>query len=219
MAAPPRRPLPRRFFARATEDVARELVGCTLWVRRGDLACAGRIVETEAYLDERDPASHAGRGLTPRSAIMFGPPAVAYVYLIYGMHHCLNVVTEADGRAGAVLLRALEPLAGVPAKRERRPRSTERLLCAGPGRLCRALDIDLEWNGLPLAAAPKISTNNDAPGGVWIAAGRAPRRVTAGPRVGIRQAADRPLRFCDPDSPSLSVPAPGGGFDRSRKQA
>ena len=209
MTAPPRRPLPRSFFARPTDTVARDLVGCTLWVDGGEGATAGRIVETEAYLDERDPASHAGGGRTPRSAIMFGPPAVAYVYLIYGMHHCLNVVTEADGRAGAVLLRALEPLVGVAAMRARRPRSPERLLCAGPGRLCRALAIDLTWNGLPLSAAVKNPANNPAPGRVWIAAGQAPGRVTAGPRVGIRQATDLPFRFCDPDSPSLSGPAPG----------
>lgn len=204
--AVPRRPLPRRFYARDTEQVARELVGCTLWTESDGLATAGRIVETEAYLDQRDAASHAARGPTGRSAIMFGPPGVAYVYLIYGMHHCLNVVTEADGHAGAVLLRALEPLVGLEAMRTRRGRGPEHRLGAGPGRLCRALGVDLAWNGLPLASRSRKDANNSPPGRVWIAAGRLPAQPMASRRIGIRRAVDRYFRFCDPESRCLSNP-------------
>ncbi|HOX25834.1 MAG TPA: DNA-3-methyladenine glycosylase [Candidatus Krumholzibacteria bacterium] len=211
MPPPPRRPLARRFFARDTLTVARELVGCTLWTVVRGRVCAGRIVEVEAYLGERDPASHAGRGPTPRSGIMFGPPGVAYVYLSYGVHHCLNAVTEPEGRAGAVLLRALEPLVGLAAMGERRGRGPDALVCAGPGRLCRALGIDLAWNGLPLAGRLESAANNPAGRRVWIAAGRAPGRLAAGPRIGIRRAVEAPYRFCDPDSPSLSRP-PGPGI-------
>ena len=212
--APPRRPLPRRFFARDTVDVARDLLGCTLWAASGATVCAGRIVEVEAYLDERDPASHAGRGPTPRSAIMFGPPGVAYVYLIYGRHHCLNAVTEQDGRAGAVLIRALEPLVGRGAMRDRAGRGgrAPTSLCAGPGRLCRALGIDLRWNGLPLTGKARNGPNNSSSGRVWIAAGRPPIRISRGPRIGIRRAADRPLRFCDAESRCLSRPPHHGSL-------
>jgi len=203
---PPRRPLAQGFYARDTVAVARDLLGCTLWTQTPGGVCAGRIVETEAYLDHRDPASHAARGRTPRSAIMFGPPGVAYVYLIYGMHHCLNAVTECDGQAGAVLIRALEPLIGLDLMVQRRKTGPERSLCAGPGRLGRALGIDLDWNGQPLTASSRKSANNFTPGRVWIAAGPAPARVVTGPRVGIRRAASEPHRFCDPDSACLSKP-------------
>jgi DNA-3-methyladenine glycosylase len=187
-ASPPRRPLPRAFFARDTARVAAALLGRTLWTEVAGEPCAGRIVETEAYLDQRDPASHAGRGPTRRSAIMFGPPGVAYVYLIYGLHHCLNAVTEAEGRAGAVLIRALEPLTGLEAMRRRRGDSAITGLCAGPGRLCQALGIDLDWNGLPLIRVQERA-NKRGPGRVWIADGRPPARVSTGPRIGIRRAA------------------------------
>jgi DNA-3-methyladenine glycosylase len=142
---------------------------------------------------------------------MFGPPGVAYVYLIYGMHHCLNAVTESHGRAGAVLIRALEPLVGLEAMRARRGGGTPASLCAGPGRLCRALGIDLAWNGLPLTGRARPDPNKSAPGRVWIATGRPPAHIGVGPRIGIRRAADRPLRFCDPESACLSRP-PGSGI-------
>jgi DNA-3-methyladenine glycosylase len=208
-----RRPLPRAFFSRPTVDVARGLVGCTLWAESGGALVAGRIVEVEAYLGEgRDPASHAHRGATPRAAVMFGPPAVAYIYFIYGMHHGFNIVTEPAGHGGAVLVRALEPLAGVDAMRARRPgcRGDEEL-CAGPGRLCRALGLDLAWNGQPLGISRKTEANNPAVGRVWVAAGHPPAELVATSRVGIRLASDWPMRFCDPASASLSRPCAGRG--------
>lgn len=177
------------FFARPTLEVARDLIGCVVATGHGATLTAGRIVETEAYLGEDDPASHAARGPTPRASIMFGPPGVAYVYLIYGLHHCLNFVTERDGTAGAVLIRALVPVAGreVMAGRSatggRLPRLS--VLCDGPGRLCRALGIDRTWNGEP-AQGPRLRV---------LARRGAPPGILVTPRIGVRRAADRPWRF------------------------
>ena len=183
--------LAQAFFARPVLTVARELVGAVLETAAGARV---RIVETEAYGGTDDPASHAGRGPTPRSAIMFGPAGFAYVYLIYGMHHCLNLVTGPPGTAGAVLIRAAEPLAGVAP----RPGTPEHRLCAGPGRLCRSLGIDRGWNGRPVAA--------DLSGepGLRLRRGAAPESLAATPRIGIRRAAVRRWRFVDAGSPALS---------------
>lgn len=185
-------PADQAFFARPVLDVACDLVGATLEVGGPGGVLAVRLVEVEAYGGRDDPASHAGRGPTPRSRIMFGPAGHAYVYLIYGMHHCLNLVTGPDGEAGAVLLRAAEPLDGLP--------DDPRLL-AGPGRLCRGLGIDMGWNGLPVAG--------DLPGAgrLRILPGPRPMRIAATPRIGIRQAARRCWRFVDPGSGALSRPA------------
>ncbi len=198
-----RSPLQQAFFTRKTLTVAEELVGCVLEVG----GVSGRIVEVEAYLGEEDPASHAGRGRTPRSEIMFGPPGFAYVYLIYGMHHCLNFVTEKEGTAGAVLVRALEPLAGRELMAERRGldpnTASDRGLCSGPGKLCQALGIDRKWNGRPLVlglAAPSSET-----GRIRLFLGEGPPGGPfATPRIGIRQATDRLFRFIDPNSGCLS---------------
>jgi DNA-3-methyladenine glycosylase len=131
-------PLGRRFYARSTLRLARALLGAWLCRRQGDVILRGRIVEVEAYTD--DAASHArGRRRTPRNAVMFGPPGVAYVYFTYGMHHCVNVVAERDGVPGAVLLRGLDGLAGAN----------------GPGRLCRALGIDRRFDGVDLTAGDR----------------------------------------------------------------
>jgi DNA-3-methyladenine glycosylase len=202
-------PLRQTFFARDTITVAKELVGCLLQVTGGDGGVvAGRIVEVEAYLGENDPASHASRGRTPRSLIMFGPPGFAYVYLIYGMHHCLNFVTEADGIAGAVLVRAVEPVSGrelMAARRGLDPGSaSDRDLSAGPGRLCRALAIDCSWNGLPLV--PGLP-DSEQPGTGQIRlfhGGALAGGPVATPRIGIRQARDRLQRFIDPSTACLS---------------
>ena len=181
--------VPVSFFARPTLEVARDLIGCVVATGHGATLTAGRIVETEAYLGEDDPASHAARGPTPRAAIMFGPPGVAYVYLIYGLHHCLNFVTERDGTAGAVLIRALVPVAGREVMAGRRaaggrlPRLSA--LCDGPGRLCRALGIDRTWNG-ESAQGPRLRV---------LARRGAQPGIMVTPRIGVRRAADRPWRF------------------------
>ena len=202
-------PLRQTFFARSTITVARDLVGCGLLVTAAaGREVSGRIVEAEAYGGENDPASHAGRGRTPRSEIMFGPPGYAYVYLIYGMHYCLNFVAETDGEAGAVLIRALEPALGGELMAERRGfgpgKASERDLCTGPGRLCQALGNELRWNGLPLVPGLP-GPDSSAPGQIRLVDGKGPPGgAVATPRIGIRQAADRPNRFIDPRSACLS---------------
>lgn len=133
--------LPRSFYDRPTVTVARELLGKLLVQRRDGLDLVGRIVEVEAYLGPHDLASHSARGLTPRTRIMFGPPGHAYVYLIYGMHHCMNVVTEREGHGAAVLIRAVAPVRGITARTN------------GPGRLCRAMRIDRSLNGHDLLSS------------------------------------------------------------------
>ncbi len=180
--------LPRAFYARQTLDVARDLIGKTLYRQTRDGVTAGIIVETEAYVAAIDPAAHGYRGKTPRNAVMFGPPGHAYVYFTYGMHFCLNVVTEEDDVAAAVLLRALEPTVGLPLMRARRgERMAERDLARGPGRLCAALALTIADNGLDLQEDALWLTETpgfppDAP-------------VVATPRIGITQAADWPWRF------------------------
>lgn len=171
-------PLPRTFYDRDPETVARELLG-QLLVRRVDgVDRVGRIVETEAYLGPHDLASHSSRGRTPRTEVMFGPPGHAYVYLIYGIHNCLNVVTEAEGEASAVLLRALEPVRNIAGKTN------------GPGLLCRALGIDRGLNGRDLVVGDELF--------VAAPARHEPFEVVARPRVGVDYAGDwaaRELRF------------------------
>ena len=154
----------------------------------------GRIVEVEAY-DAEDPAAHGFRGRTPRNASMFGPPGHAYVYRSYGIHWCLNLVCEQEGSAAAVLLRALEPTHGVDVMRARRGLDDERLLAAGPGRLCQALGVTREHDGLPLDAAPFA---------LLAPADRPP--VVAGPRIGISVATELPWRYAEAGSRWLSRP-------------
>jgi DNA-3-methyladenine glycosylase len=175
----PAKPLPRRFFARPTLEVARAILGCVVCRRIDGQVLRGRIVEAEAYTD--DDASHARGGRrTARNAPMFGPPGHAYVYFTYGMHHCLNVVTEADGVPGAVLIRGLDGIAGAH----------------GPARLCRLLRIDGRENGLDLTAGEAL----------WIEPGRRKRGepIVASPRIGIRVATDLPWRFYVAGSPGVS---------------
>lgn len=202
--------LDRAFFAAAPEVVARALIGAVLEVTSADgRRCAGRLVELEAYGGADDPASHAAGGPTPRSAIMFGPPGLAYVYFIYGMHHCLNITTGPPGTAGAVLVRALEPERGRDIMSARRGLDPDRCrepdLAGGPGRLCQALGIDLAWNGMPIASGLRRSAG--APGRLRLLPPRRPPvSVIAAPRIGVGRAADRPWRFCDADSACLSRP-------------
>jgi DNA-3-methyladenine glycosylase len=170
------------FYRRPAASVARDLLGQVLEVRRGRQRLAGTIIETEAYLGEDDPASHAFRGPTRRAAIMFGPPGIAYVYFIYGMYHCLNAVTGQEGEASAVLIRALSPK--VPAGWT--GTGLYRMRLGGPGRICREFGIDLSMNGWDLSTSRlRIMRGATVP----------EDEVVVGPRVGIRSAAELPLRF------------------------
>ncbi|HXY67948.1 MAG TPA: DNA-3-methyladenine glycosylase [Gemmatimonadales bacterium] len=190
------RPLPPAFFARDTAAVARALLGQLLVSSVGGRRCLARIVETEAYVGPHDPACHAaGWRRTPRNEALYGPPGLAYVYFTYGMHWCVNVVTEREGYPAAVLLRAAEPLRGLAAMRERRGPVPDVALASGPARLTQALGIDRRLDGHRLGERP-----------LWIAAGPRvpPRRVAAGPRIGIRVAKDWPLRFWIRDDPFVS---------------
>ncbi|HLQ63891.1 MAG TPA: DNA-3-methyladenine glycosylase [bacterium] len=186
-------PLSRQFFARHTLRVARDLLGHFLVHDTPQGRVVGRIVEVEAYRGPTDPASHAFRR-TPRSQIMWGRPGTAYVYFTYGNHFCMNVVTEPQGRAGAVLLRAVEPLDGTEIMRKNRGVHDDRLLASGPGRLTQAFGVSRTHNGADLARPP-----------LYLARGRTARvRVRTGPRIGIRVAVARPWRYYIPDHPCLS---------------
>jgi DNA-3-methyladenine glycosylase len=182
----------RSFFGRSVHEVAPDLIGAVLLVS----GVGGRIVEVEAY-DQTDPAAHSFHGQTPRNAVMFGPPGYAYVYRSYGIHWCLNLVCEPKGSAAAVLIRALEPKAGLATMRRRRGMSEDRLLCAGPGRLCEALGITAKHNGMALDQPPFA-----------ILARPQAVEVISGPRIGLTKAVDKPWRYGLKDSPFLSKPFP-----------
>ena len=221
LSGPGRAPLSRAVLAGQTLDAARALLGARL-VRVGDGGepRVARIVEVEAYIGQDDLASHARFGRTARNAVMFGPPGIAYVYLVYGMHECLNVVTEPEGRAAAVLIRAVEPVAGIRAMRaaraavavrragttEDRDRAARRLdalpaarLASGPGLVTAAFEITRADTGVDLL---------DPSAGLRLEAGVPPARVDVTPRVGIGYAAEpwrsRPWRLIDPVSPAVS---------------
>jgi DNA-3-methyladenine glycosylase len=184
-----------KFYARPTESVARGLLGQILVSDVGGRRqeTAGRIVEVEAYVGPHDPACHAyGHRRTARTEPLYGPPGTAYVYFTYGMHWCLNAVTEPQDYPAAVLIRALEPIAGVAMMRRRRGKEP---LCSGPARLCEALGVTGALNGVSLQR-----------GLLRIVQGTAPKRgeIVTGPRIGISQAADWPLRFYLKDSPYVS---------------
>jgi DNA-3-methyladenine glycosylase len=189
-------PLPASFYARPTEVVARGLLGHLLVSTIGGRRTAGRIVETEAYLGPHDPASHAfGGRRTARTEGMYGPPGTAYIYFTYGMHWCLNAVTRPEGYPAAVLIRALEPVAGLETMRRRRGRRSDRELCSGPARLCAALGITGRLNGVLLQGGMlRILRSPER---------RRPRVVRA-PRVGITRAVDWPLRYLVAGSPWVS---------------
>jgi DNA-3-methyladenine glycosylase len=187
-------PLPRSFFAHNTVEVARDLLGKVVVVSSPDGFSAGRIVETEAYRGEDDLASHSARGPTPRSALMYGEPGTAYVYLIYGMYTMLNFITEPEGTAGGVLIRALEPLAGMELMKKRRNSMRLQELACGPGRLCQALGISMEHKGEPLQG-PKIFVCDD---------GYRPAAISQSARVGIKVAVEHPWRFFITDSKHVS---------------
>jgi DNA-3-methyladenine glycosylase len=186
--------LEERFFERSVHEVARELIGCTLLSE----GVGGVIVETEAY-DATDPACHAFGGLTRRNAVLFGPPGRAYVYFSYGIHSLLNAVAEPEGSAAAVLIRALEPTAGVEEMRARRGRQPLEELCSGPGKLTQALGVELEHNGISLARPPfSVLPRADGWQGV---------EITSGPRIGISKAAELPWRYVAAGNRFVSKPA------------
>jgi DNA-3-methyladenine glycosylase len=180
----------RSFFDRSVHEVAQELIGATFLFA----GVGGKIVELEAYHHE-DPAAHGYGGRTARNASMFGPPGHAYVYRSYGIHWCVNFVCESEGVADAVLIRALEPTQGLAEMRQRRGLDDERLLCAGPGRLCQALGITSEQDGLPLDRPPfRLEQRTERP------------EIVRGPRIGISRAADLPWRYGLAGSRYLSRP-------------
>ncbi len=206
--------LPRAFYARPTLEVARDLLGKVLVHRRGRAVTAGAIVEVEAYIGESDPACHAAPGPTQRNRPLYGPPGFSYVYLNYGIHHLVNVVTEAEGNPAAVLIRALAPIDGVTMMRRRRAQAMkgrraievgalpDEALCRGPGNLTMAMGITLEENELDLLG-PRLCVED--------------RRLTLGPaawgpRIGIRVGTDRPWRAWVAGHPAVSKTAGRAGF-------
>jgi DNA-3-methyladenine glycosylase len=182
--------LTRNFFDRSVHKVAPELIGATLMIG----GAGGLIVEVEAY-HRTDPAAHSYNGPTERNAVMFGPPGFAYVYRSYGIHWCLNFVCEEEHSASAVLIRALEPTAGLASMRRRRGLPDERDLCSGPGKLCEALGVTGQYNGLPLDRAPfELRPRTAKP------------KIAIGARIGITKAVEQPWRYGLKGSKFLSRP-------------
>ena len=207
--------LPREFYLQDTREAAQKLLNCVLVYETGDGICAGRVTETEAYLFD-DPASHTFRGLTARCAMMFGPPGRAYIYFTYGAHHCLNAVTAAENCGEAVLIRALEPLAGVELMARRRGLTEKDIpandapgqdkikfgvrLCGGPGKLCQAFGLSRTESGLDLTGgSPLQITLPQASVGH-----AAPDQILSTPRIGISRNAEAPWRYTIRDDPYTS---------------
>jgi DNA-3-methyladenine glycosylase len=189
-------PLPVSFYERKTDEVAVDLLGRLLVRETPEGIMRARIVEVEAYFGEGDPASHACRGVTPRNEIMFGRAGMAYVYLNYGVHYLLNVVTEKEGYAGAVLLRAVEPLSGIDVMLHNRPVKKTVDLTNGPGKLTKALAVDIEDNGCDV-------TTQDST--LFIAAGTTETlSIVESPRIGISSGTEMLLRFSIKGNPYVS---------------
>ncbi len=188
--------LKRSFYNRPTIEVARALLGKV--IVHGPTA--GIIVETEAYLGGDDLAAHSARGITPRTRVIFGPPGHAYVYFIYGMYDCLNLVCEPEGKPGCVLIRALEPVAGLELMRERRPAARrDQDLASGPGKLTKAMGITIAHNGADVTRGRLVVREPAEP---------APVEIAVTPRIGITQCADLPLRFVIRGNAFVSKPVP-----------
>jgi DNA-3-methyladenine glycosylase len=187
--------LGREFFARGTVDVARDLVGCELWTEIRDGPTSGRIVETEAYLDSTDLASHAARLTNERARSMRGPAGFVYVYRSYGIHPMFNIVCEPEERVGAVLIRALEPLGGLDLMRRRRGAKDDVQLCRGPGNLTIAMGITLSDHGLDVVTSAVI----------WLCERESKPQISAGPRVGISRSTELLFRFFETGSPFVSA--------------
>jgi DNA-3-methyladenine glycosylase len=199
-AGPHERARLRALLGRPAAEAARGLLGCVIVRRWRGRSLAARIVETEAYLGPEDPAAHAVAGRTLRTEPLWGPPGTVYVYLVYGVHHCLNLAADRLGFPGCVLLRAAEPLGGSRLAAD---------ACRGPGGLCRSLRIDTRLSGRSLFERDWVLTLRE---------GRAPDDVGVSRRVGVTRAADRLLRFYDATSPAVSAPrAPGVSFASARR--
>ncbi|MCH2169708.1 DNA-3-methyladenine glycosylase [Myxococcota bacterium] len=202
----------RSFFARPCLEVAPDLIGAYLVRTGARTRCLGRIVEVEAYLgDGSDPGSHSHRGPTPRNRVMFGPPGKAYVYRSYGVHICANVVCEEAGRGAAVLFRAIEPLEGIELMQARRglsPQAPRRAISNGPGKLCQAFDVGMEFDGRSLlrgALALRAPGRRDPP-----------VDVATSSRIGLSRGNDLPYRFYARGSEWLSPGRPGAAPRRTR---
>lgn len=194
--------LPRAFFARDTRLVARALIGQVVVHRDSSGLTAGRIVETEAYLGPDDLASHAATRRKERIEVLWREPGIAYIYRSYGIHAMLNVVAQPPGLTGAVLIRALEPLAGIPLMAERRGTDDLRALCSGPGKLCQAMAIRLDQQGADLVTSDTL----------WFAPGAPVIDISASGRIGISQAKDAPWRYWETGSPFVSAHRRGEPF-------
>src|SRR4051794_5785865 len=187
--------LDRGFYDRPTSLVAQDLLGQFVVTQREDGLTAGRIVETEAYLGAGDPASHAARLKRGPVEVMWGEPGVAYVYRSYGIHVMLNVVAKITGETGAVLIRALEPVEGLDLMRQRRGVEDERLLCSGPGKLCQALGIELDWQGTDLVSSERL----------WIAPGLPVSNIAVSGRIGISRGQEHQWRFWETANAHVSA--------------
>jgi len=177
--------LNRKFYNRPTVQVAKELLGKYLVVQKDGYNLSGKIVETETYIGFKDPASHAYRGMTPRNMVMFGDPGYAYVYITYGMHHCLNLVTEKKGYPAAVLIRALDPTDGIGLMMKRRERQSLKDLTSGPAKLCQALNVDRKLNGADLYS--DVIYVEDREDEV--------QKIASSSRIGIKEGKEKRWRF------------------------
>jgi len=189
-------PIPREFYERHVVDVSRDLLGKLLVRVYKQKVLVGKIVETEAYRGKDDPASHAYRGKTPRNSIMFGKPGVAYIYIIYGMYHCLNVIAEPEGNAAGVLIRAIEPLEGIDLMKELRGTEKTKNLTNGPGKLTKALAIDKSFNGMDLTQKNILFIAYPSQKEVF--------EIVETKRIGIKVGLDKRWRFYIRNNPFVS---------------
>ena len=188
------------FYKQSTNTIAIELLGCFLVRQDEDIQIIGRIVETESYL-RNDPAAHSYIGKTTRNAVLFGNPGNAYVYFIYGMYYCLNVVTAAPGIGEAVLIRAVEPIKGISYMEKRRKTKDKLKLCNGPGKLAQAFDINLSLNGIPFTSPQlQLWSPDSIPGFKSVKK----EDIITTTRIGINKAKDLPLRFYVKNNPFVS---------------
>ena len=188
--------LPREFYDVPALELARKLIGCLMVSRINDEFTTGLIVETEAYLSVNDPASHAARGKTPRTSIQWGLPGFTYVYLIYGMYHCMNIVSDPEGTAGCVLLRAIEPIHGIETMQERRTRAKTKIqLGNGPGKLTAALGVNLQHNAVDLTQNTLSICEHDEQRQI---------DICRSSRIGLSEGLDLPYRYYIKDNPFVS---------------